>query len=327
MTIMENDISNSRTSQVKHREQSYSREDEINLGDYFGIILQHKYFIFSCSVFPALLFGIILFISPKKCQVTYDYNLGQNKEVPGISPGNIDNPDIITVESKKDEISAKDRIILLESFFDSGNIDKLATKLRESGFDEYARELSDTRIQTDISGTLLTMTVHGTSRQDLRQISSIVRDNFETNLLMYAAKQELSDNISLLKNRIAEAEKNKYSTILEPEEKLLKDINNSTFDSTQEFHSFLINLQEGYKNTEFENYLNSYINKMENAIFAYTALIENPKIDIASKYIFKKSAIVFVLLLIITMFLAFLLEVAQKSQRPSSQKFRFLEKK
>jgi hypothetical protein len=314
---MEKDISNSRTSQVEHKEQSYSREDEIDLGDYFGIILKHKYFICSCSVLPALLFGIILFILPNNCKVTYAYDLGQNKEAHGISSGNIDNSDKTTVESRKDEIPAKDRIILIESFFDSGNINKLAAKLRESGFDKYARELSDTKIQTGISGTLLAMTVHGTSRQDLRKISSIVKDNFEINLLMYAAKQELSDNISLLKTRIAETEENKYGTKVELEKKLLKDIENGTFDNTQEFHSFLIDLRENYRNTEFENYLNSYINKMENAISAYTALIENPKIDIASKYILKKSTIVFVLLLIMTMFLAFLLEVAQKSQRPA----------
>jgi len=311
---MGNDISNSQTSPVKHREQTYSREDEINLGNYLRIIHKRKYFVFSCSVLPALLFGIILFISPTNCKVTYAYDLGQDKEGHGISPGNIDNPDIITAEFEKDVISAKDRIILLESFFDSENTDKLTTKLRENGFDEYARELSDTKIQTDISGTLLTLTVNGTSRQDLRKISSIVRDNFETNLLMYAAKQELSDNISLLKNRIAETEENKYGTKLELEEKLLNDLSNSAFDSTREFHSFLINLGEGYRNTEFENYLNSYINKMENVISAYTALIENPKIDFASKYILKKSTIVFVLLLIMTMFLAFLLEVVQKNR-------------
>jgi hypothetical protein len=317
MASMKKDISNSRTSPVIHKYQSHNREDEINLGQYLRIIHKRKYFVFSFSVLPALLFGIILFILPNNCKVTYAYDLGQDKQVHGISPGNNEIPDKLTVESEENEISAKDRIILLESFFDSGNIDKLAAKLRDNSFDEYARELSNTKIQTDISGTLLTMTVHGTSRQDLRKISSIIRDNFETNLLMYAAKQELSNNISLKKYRIAETEENKHNTKLELEEKLLNDINNSTFDSTQKVLSFLVDLRGSYQNTEFESYLNSYINKMENTISAYTALIKNPKIDIASKYVLKKSTIVFILLLIMTMSLAFLLEVAQKIQGPA----------
>ena len=64
---------------------------------------------------------------------------------------------------------------------------------------------------------------------------------------------------------------------------------------------------------------------MENVISAYTALIENPKIDFASKYILKKSTIVFVLLLIMTMFLAFLLEVVQKNRWTIYQSFKFEE--
>jgi len=396
MASMKNDISNSRTSPVNHRVQSYNREDEINLADHLGIILKHKYFIFSCSVVPALLVGIILFISPKNCMVTYTYDIRRDKRELKISPrkpGNVENPNKLIAESERDEIPVKDRKILLESFFDSENMNKLAVKLRENGFYEYAQELSGEKIQTDISGTLLTITVNGNSGEDMRKISSIVRDNFETNLLTHAAKQELNNNISMLKTKIALMEENKFSidleldsqktiltklknmastdqnnirdgsvlqfnnasenraflpweyqaraaqaniiyieeairsnlkknsyhkTLIELNEKLLNDIRNSTFDNTQEFHSFLTNITSDYQNTEFDNYINSYINKMENAISAYTALIENPKIDFASKDILKKSSTVFLLLLIMTMFLAFLLEVAQKNRVPAS---------
>ncbi len=396
MASMKNDISNSRTIPVNPGEQNYNREDEINLADYLDIIHKRKYFIFLCSVLPALLFGIILFISPKNCKITYTYDVGQNKKDLNMTldkSGNIENPNKLTAELEKDEIPARDRKILLESFFDSENLNKLAAKLKENGFEEYARELSGEKIQTGISGTLLTMTVNGDSGQDMRKISSIVRDNFETNLLTYAAKQESSNNISMLKSRIAEIEENNYNTeleldgqktiltklknmasadpnnirdglvphsdnagankayqprvyqvraaeaniisieetvrtnqkkychykaLIELNEKLLNDIRNNTFDNAREFHSFLINTTGNYQSTEFENYLNSYINKMENAISANTALIENPKIDFASKDIFKKSSIVFLLLLIMTMFLAFLLEAAQKNRGPVS---------
>jgi hypothetical protein len=395
MASMKNDISNSRTSTVKHREQSYKREDEINLADYLGIILKRKYFIFSCSVVPALLFGIILFISPKNCKVTYAYELRQDKRDLEIPPGNSENSNKLTAESEKDEILARDRKILLEGFFDSKNLDKLAAKLRENGFDEYARELSGEKIQTDISGTLLTMTVNGNSGEDMRKISPIVRGNFEMNLLTYVAKQELSNNISMLKTRIAEIEENKYSTELELDgqktiltklknmasvdtnpiregivlqfdnasenraylpseyqaraaqaniiyieeairtnqkknshykalidlnEKLLNDIRNSTssYDNVQEFLSFLINITGDYQNTEFNYYLNAYINTVENAISVYTPIIENPEIYPVPKDILKKSSIVFLTLLIITMFLAFLLEAVQKKRGPAS---------
>ena len=52
---------------------------------------------------------------------------------------------------------------------------------------------------------------------------------------------------------------------------------------------------------------------------------QNPKIDFASKDILKKSSIVFVLLLIMTMFLAFSLEAVQKNRGLASCTFMFVE--
>jgi hypothetical protein len=388
---MKNNISNSQKISENRGEQSYDRKDEINLADYLRIILKRKYFIFLCSLLPGLLFGIILFVSPKNCKISYTYDLSQQKNDLKILLDKLDgleNLNRLVAELEKDELSAKNRKILLDSFFDSENLSKLAAELKQNGFEEYAQELSGEKIQIRISGTLLTMTVNGRSGQDLKKISSIVRVNFETNLLMYAAKQELSSNISMLKSRIAAIDQNKYSTeleldgqktiltklkkkasadsnntpngivlqfdnagenrsflpwecqaraaeaniiyieeairlnqkknsryksLIELNEKLLNDISNSAIDNNREFHSFLINLKGDYQNTEFENYLNSYINKMENAITAYTALIENPKVDVVSKNILKKSAIVFLLLFIMTMFLTFLLEAVRKN--------------
>ena len=239
------------------------------------------------------------------------------------------------------------------------------------------------------------MTIYGRSREDLKRIAPIVRDNFEMNMLMYAAKQGLSSNISLLKTRIAEIEENKfnmelelenqkvlltklkdmasadpnniqdnivlhfdnastnkaylpweyqaratqanqiyieeairtnqkkeshYTVLIEHNKKLLNDImNNSTsYDNVQELHSFLNNITSDYQDTEFNDYLYSYINNIEDAISTYTPLIENPKIHSVPKNIIKKSSIVFLALLIITMFLSFLLVAAQKNRGPAS---------
>ena len=398
MADMKNDISNGHKSTRNHRIQSSNREDEINLADYLRIISKRKYFIFSCSVLPALLVGIILFISPKNCNVTYTYDVMQdNKDIRMLAdiPGNIENLNQLKTELEKDELSAKSSKILLGSFFDTENLNKLATKLRENGFDEYTKEISDSKIHLAISGTLLTMTINGSSRDNMQRISSIVRDNFETNLLTYAAKQELTSNISNLKTKINEFEQNKfnlemeldsqktlvtklkniasadsnsirdgivlhfdktgenkaylpweyqaraaqaniiyceealrtnqkknnhYKALIDLNEKLLNDIRNSTslYNNAQEFHAFLINITGNYQNMEFDNYLNTYINKMDNAISAYTPLVENPKIYFIPKNILKKSVIVFLLLLIVAIFLALLLEVVPKNRYPTS---------
>ena len=396
MASMKNDIPNSQKAPENCREQSCNQKNEINLADYLGIILKHKYFIFLCSVVPTLLFGIILYISPKKCKVTYTYEVREDERELRMmldKLNDLEHLDKLIAKLEKNELSAQNRKILLESFFDSKNMDKLAAELKQNGFDEYARELSGEKIQTGISNTLLTMTVNGKSGEDIEKISSIVRDNFETNLLTYAAKQKLISNISILNTRIADIEGNRFSieleldnqktiltkltniasadtnkirdgivlqfdnanenraflpweyqaraaevniiyieetisanqkktshykTLIELNGKLLNDLRKSAPGNTLEFNSFLINMKGNYQNTEFENYVNSYINEMENAISAYTPLIENPRIAFASKSILKKSTIVFVLLLIISMFLVFLLEAAQKNRGPAS---------
>jgi len=395
---MKNDISDSQTAPKNLKEKIDIHEDEINLVDYLRIIFKRKYFIFSGSVLPALLVGIILSFSPKDCKVTYTYDIRQdqrNLKMKLEKLNNVENLNKIMAELEKDELSAKNRKILLDSFFSEENLDKLATKLRENGFDEYAQEISRAKIQLEISGTLLTMTINGRSQEDMQRISSIVRDNYEMNLLMYSVKQELSNNISEFKAKIAEIEENKFSIELELDsqktiltklknmasadsnniqngivlhfdnicenraylpwayqvkatdaniiyieetirtnqkkynhykaliglnEKLLDDIRNNTssHDNVQELHSFLINITGNYQDTELNNYLNTYINKIENVISTYTPLVEKPKIYTVPRDTIKKSTIVFLTLLVITMFLAFLLEAVQKNRSPAS---------
>lgn len=398
MASMKNDISDSQTAPKNLKEKIDIHEDEINLVDYLRIIFKRKYLIFSGSVLPALLVGIILSFSPKDCKVTYTYDIRQDKRDLEMLPeklNNVENLNKLIAELEKDELSAKNRKILLDSFFSEENLDKLATKLRENGFDEYAQEISKAKIQLEISGTLLTMTINGRSQEDMQRISSIVRDNYEMNLLMYSVKQELSNNISEFKAKIAEIEENKFNIELELDsqktiltklknmasadsnniqngivlhfdnicenraylpwayqvkatdaniiyieetirtnqkkynhykaliglnEKLLDDIRNNTssHDNVQELHSFLINITGNYQDTELNNYLNTYINKIENVISTYTPLVEKPKIYTIPRDTIKKSTIVFLTLLVITMFLAFLLEAVQKNRSPAS---------
>ena len=398
MASMKNNVSDSQITPKNPKEKIDTREDEINLVDYLRIIFKHKYFIFSGSVLPALLFGIILSLSPKDYKATYTYEVGQNKrglKILSEKLNNINNLDKLLAELEKEEPSAKNREILLDSFFSEENLDKLAAELRENGFDKFAQEISKQKIQIEISGTLLTLTINGKSQEDMQKISSIVKDNFKTNLLIYFAKKEISNNLYELKTKIAEIEENKFNKELELDsqkiiltklknmesadsndiqndiilnfdniyenraylpltyqikaahadiiyieetirtnqkkhnyynalvslnEKLLDNITNniSSYNTVQEFHLFLTNITSNYQNTELNSYLNAYINKIENIISTYTPLVEKPKIYTVPKDTIKKSTIVFLILLAITMFIAFLLETVIKSRDSAS---------
>jgi hypothetical protein len=69
---------------------------------------------------------------------------------------------------------------------------------------------------------------------------------------------------------------------------------------------------------ELMHYLNAYIKKIENAISANTPIVEEPRIYSVPKGSLKKTVIVFVALLMITTFGAFLLEAVRKSGGPGS---------
>jgi len=84
----------------------------------------------------------------------------------------------------------------------------------------------------------------------------------------------------------------------------------------QDFRSFLIDLTENSEGRVLEEYLSSYIKSIDNRISASAPVVENPKISSISKGTARKSAIVFVAALVISVFAAFLLEGLKKSQTP-----------
>lgn len=86
----------------------------------------------------------------------------------------------------------------------------------------------------------------------------------------------------------------------------------------QEFHSFLDNIVKDYKDKELIDYLNAYIKSIENKMANTVPLIEKPKIYPVTKGTAKKSGIVFVIALMLSVFTAFLLEGLKKSQVKTS---------
>ncbi len=80
------------------------------------------------------------------------------------------------------------------------------------------------------------------------------------------------------------------------------------------FKTFLMQLIGRVEKQELRDYLASYIKKVENRISISVPVSENPKIDLISRSIVKKSAIVFVVALMLSVFASFLSEGLKKNQ-------------
>jgi len=141
--------------------------------------------------------------------------------------------------------------------------------------------------------------------------------------LGYQIQAAESKIVQLEENIQADGEKyNYYKDLLALNGKLsaeLKDKASSHY-TIQQFHSFLTNLIDGYNNKKLKGYLNSYIKKIENKISASAPVTENPEVYAVPRGTVKKTTIVFVISLMISIFAAFLFAGAQKSQAQASQK-------
>jgi hypothetical protein len=80
----------------------------------------------------------------------------------------------------------------------------------------------------------------------------------------------------------------------------------------------LAGLVDRYESKELKDYLSSLIKKIDNRISAGVPITERPRIYAVSKGTVKKSAIVFAISLMISIFAAFLCEGIRKSQIPAS---------
>jgi len=184
----QNDTPASQPAPTNIQREANVYEDEINLLDYLRVLWKRKYFIILGSVLPALVIGLAIFVSPRNYKVTYTYDIG---------------------------LDEKGYKMLLDRFYSAENLDKLAAKLKENGFDKYAQEMSKANIQLEIAGTLLTMSIVGKPQKDVQRISSIVRDNFEKVIPIYNVKQELSSTIIDLNTNMSTIEDSRFRLGLE----------------------------------------------------------------------------------------------------------------
>ncbi|MHC4205721.1 MAG: hypothetical protein ACYSTT_13790, partial [Planctomycetota bacterium] len=225
-----NDIPNKQSVSKNIMGKADTSEDEIDLIDYFRVLWKWKYFIFLFTVLPALIFFLILNFLPKDYMITYIYDTSINRGLPKVLSRDFEGTkDSYQLRAQSDKESLeKNRRILLDKFYSKENLDKLTARLRENGFDTYARRISKTQIQLEISNALFTLTIIGGPEQDMQRISSIVRDNFEKVIPIYAVREELCSTIAVYKAEMADIKENSFSLELELERKraILKKMKN-----------------------------------------------------------------------------------------------------
>lgn len=150
-----------------------------------------------------------------------------------------------------------------------------------------------------------------------------VGDNSAFLPLSYQTQAAETQIINLEEQIRANKEKYDYSAgLLKLNEKLFSYVKKvmPSYSTLEQFHSFLTNTLAGYNenNQQLLDYLKAYIKRIENKIANVIPLVERPKVYPIAKGTVKKSAIVFVIALMISVFAAFLLEGLKKSQVQAS---------
>jgi len=248
MTGSENGGSNKRRTGSNVQKEADIYEDEINLMDYFLVLWKRKWFIFLASVLPALLIGLIIFLLPRDYKIAYTYNMG---------------------------LDEKGFKVLEDKFYSTENLEKLVEKLREGGFDKYAKKIAESRIIEDLKkfisfeisplyfevikpseaknfeefqklqqvrGSLLIMYVVAKSEGNIREIASVCRKNFEQIIPLYSEREELNNKIINLKENMAAIEETRYTLNLNLERKksTLEKLKNSGSGSLDRLPSDII---------------------------------------------------------------------------------------
>ena len=86
----------------------------------------------------------------------------------------------------------------------------------------------------------------------------------------------------------------------------------------QQYYAFLSELTGDYEAKELKDYLASYIKRIENRISTSVPVSKNPKMHSIAKGTVKKSGLVFVIALMLSVFAAFLSEGLKKNQVQAS---------
>jgi hypothetical protein len=392
------DTENSRSLSATTGGRADTSRDEIDLIDYFTVLWRRRYFIVLGTVLPSLLVFCVSYYTPGDCRISYTYDIRNiERGAAGLLSGsmNAKAPPQPDGNPEADKPPGIVQTTVPDRFYSDENLDKLAAKLKESGFGDYAQRISKATVQLEISETLLALTVTGRQGEDVRGISSIVRDNLEKVIPMYFVKDHLIGDAARLKAAMADIEENNsrlelelkrkkavlarlktlvpaepggpsgsvilhfdavhqnieylppfwqmqavdaniiyieeainadqekfnyYGKLQSLDEMLLAEVRNkmSSYYTVEDFLSFLTRMAADWQDSELGHYLSAYAKRIENVVSAVAPIVERPRISAVPKGGLKKASLVFVALLMVTTFGAFLLDVTRKSRKPGA---------
>ena len=132
--------------------------------------------------------------------------------------------------------------------------------------------------------------------------------------------QAIESKIVALQGKLKADEANyKYNKdLLDLNAKIIVDLNSKLASGNDytinQFKIFLINLVGKCEKPELKDYLASYIKKIENRISVGIPVSENPRVYPVAKGTIRKSTIVFIVFLVISVFISFVLEGSKKRQ-------------
>ena len=226
MADLKNDIPGSRPVPDDDQGQRAVAEDEINLVDYFRVLLKRKRLIILGSVLPALLVGLIFFFWPGKYKVTYSYDITK----------------LSTYGVETWDLDEKNYTMLLTRFYSDGNIEKVADKLRANGLSRYAELIGRAKSQKDLTkfvyfkvlppymgasrakitnpielekisrlkALLLNLIIVARSEDEISKISLVVKDNFENVIPVYLLDEQLSAAVRQCRTSLIGIEENRF---------------------------------------------------------------------------------------------------------------------
>jgi hypothetical protein len=122
------------------------------------------------------------------------------------------------------------------------------------------------------------------------------------------------------KIKFNEAKHNYNKNMLEFNGKLSAELqkNGTSFYTIRQFHTFLVGLSNSYESSEVKDYLSYLIKRFENRISDGGPVADRPLIYAVSKGTAKKSAVVFMASLMVSVFAAFLCEGIKKNRSSAS---------
>ncbi|MHC4474692.1 MAG: hypothetical protein ACYTEL_03545 [Planctomycetota bacterium] len=227
-------------------QQSFQSEEEIDLTVYLRVLWKRKLLVLLGSVLPPLAVGLILLVLPKEFEVTYVYDVDQPafdvEERDVDEAGGRDAYPTLAWNLDKKHLN-----MLLDKFYSNENVAKIIDKLAEKGLSRYAelvgrvqaREGLQELVAFDVfppypdmskvkavdlalleqlrrfQAQLLKMTVRAGNSGEIHSIASVIKDNFERVVPVYAAAGVINDTVKLCKSRMADIEENRFNLGLE----------------------------------------------------------------------------------------------------------------